>query len=70
MLQKSLTTTHAFYGDYEAVIAVDGKVLAGSIPSKQLKIINAWLVINENEVYRAWNLAVKSEHFDKIKPLQ
>ncbi len=60
---------HAFYGDYEAVIAVDGELLAGSIPTKQLKIINAWLAINENEVYRAWNLAVRSEHFDKIKPL-
>ena len=23
---------HAFYGDYEAVIAVDGELLAGSIP--------------------------------------
>ena len=28
---------HAFYGDYEAVIAVDGELLAGSIPAKQLK---------------------------------
>lgn len=31
---------HAFYGDYEAVVAIDGELLAGSIPSKQLKIIN------------------------------
>ena len=30
---------HAFYGDYEAVVAVDGDLLAGSIPAKQLKII-------------------------------
>ena len=28
---------HAFYGDYEAVVAVDGDLLAGSIPAKQLQ---------------------------------
>lgn len=60
---------HAFYGEYEAAIALDGEVLAGSIPVKQLKIINAWLAIYENQVYGAWNKAVRSEHFDKINPL-
>ena len=60
---------HAFYGDYESVIAVDGELLAGSIPAKQLKIINGWLAIYEDEVYDAWNKAVKGDHFDKINPL-
>lgn len=58
-----------FYGDYEAVIAVDGEMLAGSIPSKQLRIINGWLAIHESEVYEAWNNAVRGEHFNKISPL-
>lgn len=43
---------HAFYGDYEAVVAVDGDLLAGSIPAKQLKIIIGWLAIHEEEVYK------------------
>lgn len=60
---------HAFYGDYEAVVAVDGDLLAGSIPAKQLKIIIGWLAIHEEEVYKAWNNAVRGEHFDKINPL-
>jgi hypothetical protein len=60
---------HASYGDYNAVIAVDGEMLSGSIPAKQLKIINAWLAIHEEEVYAAWNKAVKNEHFDQIEPL-
>ena len=50
---------HAFYGDYEAVVAVDG----------ELKIIIGWLAIHEEEVYKAWNNAVRGEHFDKINPL-
>ena len=60
---------HAVYGDYEAAIGVDGEVLSGSMPLKQLRIINGWLAIHENEVYKAWNSAVKGEHFDKISPL-
>lgn len=44
---------HAFYGDYEAVIAIDGQLLAGSMPVKQLKIINGWLAIYEEQVYEA-----------------
>lgn len=60
---------HAFYGDYEAVIAIDGEMLSGSMPSKQLRMINGWLAIHEDEVYAAWNNAVKGNHFDKIKPL-
>lgn len=40
---------HAFYGDYEAVVAVDGDLLAGSIPAKQLKIIIGWLAIHEEK---------------------
>ena len=39
------------------------------MPSKQLRMINGWLAINEDEVYAAWNNAVKGNHFDKIKPL-
>lgn len=60
---------HAFYGEYEAAIAIDGEVLAGSIPARQLKIINGWLAIYEERVYDAWNKAVRNEHFDKINPL-
>ena len=60
---------HAFYGDYEAVIAIDGDMLSGSMPSKQLRMINGWLAIHEDEVYEAWNNAVKGEHFERIKPL-
>ena len=30
---------HVFYGEYEAAIGIDGELLAGSIPRKQLKII-------------------------------
>ena len=39
---------HAFYGDYEAVIGIDGELLAGSIPSKQFRMISGWQCMNRN----------------------
>lgn len=60
---------HVYYGDYEASIGLDGEMLAGSLPAKQFKIVVGWILFHEEELYKAWNLAVQGEHFDKIKPL-
>ena len=57
---------HVSYGEYEAVIAIDGELLAGSLPSRQMKIVTGWLAFNEEEAYKAWNLAVQGKHFEKI----
>ncbi len=48
---------------------MDGELLAGSLPCKQYKILVGWLLYHEEAVYKAWNLAVQGEHFDKIKPM-
>jgi len=45
-------------------------MLAGVIPNKQYKMVIGWLAIHEEEADRAWNKAVKGEHFDKIEPLR
>lgn len=60
---------HVFCGKYKAAIGIDGEVLAGSIPRKELTLIQAWLTLHEEEAYAAWNKAVQGEHFDKIRPL-
>ena len=64
--QHNKPHVHVYFGDYEAVIAIDGELLAESLPHKQLKIVTGWLAFHEEE---AWNLAVKGEHFDKIPPM-
>lgn len=61
---------HVCYGDYEASVGIDGELLAGSMPIKQLRIIQAWVIIHEDELYRAWNMAVKGEAFGRIEPLK
>ena len=61
---------HAYYQDYEASVGIDGELLAGSMPVKQLKLIQAWLVLHEDELYAAWNKAVQNVPFGKIEPLK
>lgn len=61
---------HAYYQDYEASVGIDGELLAGSIPVKQLKLIEAWLVLHEDELYAAWNKAVQNIPFGKVEPLK
>lgn len=69
-LQHNKPHIHVYYGDYEASVGIDGELLAGSMPVKQLKIIQAWVIIHEDELYKAWNMAVKGEAFGKIEPLK
>ena len=61
---------HVVYAEYEATIAIDGELLAGSLPVKQLRLVEAWLAIHENELYEAWNKAVRNIPFGKIEPLR
>lgn len=61
---------HVYYGEYEASIGIDGELLAGAIPVKQFKLLNAWLIIHEDELYAAWNNAVRGLAFNKIEPLR
>lgn len=66
--QHSKPHVHVYYGDFEAAIGIDGELLADALPKKQLKMVVGWLAFHE-EAYRAWNLAVRGEHFDKIAPM-
>ena len=53
---------HVFYAEYEASIGIDGELLAGSLPVKQLRLVQAWAAIHEDELYQAWNNAVSSQN--------
>ena len=60
---------HVYYGEYQASIGIDGELLAGSLPVKQKKLVDAWLVLHEDELYEAWNNAVAGKPLTKIAPL-
>lgn len=68
-VQHNKPHVHVYYGEYEASVGLDGEMLAGSLPNRQYKILVGWLLYHEEDVYKAWNLAVQGKHFDKIKPM-
>ncbi|GHV94488.1 hypothetical protein AGMMS50293_08080 [Spirochaetia bacterium] len=51
-------------------MGIDEELLGGELPSKQFKLIQAWLILHEEELYEAWNKAVQSQPFNKIEPLK
>jgi hypothetical protein len=48
----------------------DGEVLAGNIPPKQRKLIQAWIELHRDELLADWELAQNGEEPFRIAPLQ
>lgn len=62
---------HVRYQGEEAAIAIeDGRILDGSVPAKQLKMIQAWIEIHKEEILVDWELAVNGDEPFRIAPLQ
>lgn len=61
---------HVYYGENEASVALDGEVLEGKLPVKQYRMVAGWMAIHEDELYEAWNKAVRNIAFEKIEPLK
>ena len=61
---------HARYAEFEASIRIDdGEVLAGELPRKQLRLVQAWVELRRDELLADWELAVAGETPYKIDPL-
>lgn len=61
---------HAEYQGQEIVIAVDGEVLAGDMPNKQLRMLLGWMAIHEDELNADWKLLSDGMDYFKIEPLR
>ena len=61
---------HALYGENEIVVGVDGEILEGDFPNKQLKLLLAWIAIHEDELKANWELLSKGDGSIKIEPLR
>ena len=61
---------HVYYGENEASVALDGEVLEGKLPVKQYRMVAGWMAIHEDELYAAWNNAVRNIAFENIEPLK
>jgi hypothetical protein len=62
---------HAEYGEYKAVFDIDGgNLLDGKLPSKKLKMVQAWIAIHEEELMADWRLAIEGKELFRIDPLR
>lgn len=60
-----ITVITARYGNQTAEC-----IVRCSLPVKQLRLVQAWAAIHEEELYIAWNNAVRNIPFGKIEPLR
>lgn len=62
---------HVKYQEEEAVISIlDGIVLEGDLKTNKMKLVQAWMVIHQDELIADWELAIKGEAIFKIDPLK
>lgn len=61
---------HALYGDNEIIVGIDGDVLEGCFPKKQMKLLLAWMAIHEEELQANWKLLSNGDGYFKIEPLR
>jgi hypothetical protein len=54
----------------EIIVALNGEVLAGDLPSKQLKMLLGWMAIHEDELQANWKLLSDGQDYFKIEPLK
>lgn len=68
--QHKMPHIHAEYQGQEAVFDLDGNLLEGDFPSKQRKMIVAWIAIHEDDLNANWRLLSDGQQSFKIEPLK
>ena len=69
--QHKLPHIHAEYSGSSAVFSLgNGEILAGKMPRKQTRLVQAWIELRGEELRADWKLAVKGESVFKIEPLK
>ena len=70
LLDNKLPHIHARYAEFEASINIeDGEILSGTLPRKQLRLVQAWIELHRDELMADWELALNGESPYKIAPL-
>lgn len=66
----NLPHIHARYAEFEASIdLLEAELLAGELPRKQLRLVQAWIELHRDELMADWELAAAGELPYKIDPL-
>lgn len=61
---------HIKYNEYEMSITLKGEVINGNLPKKQKKLLDAWIVLHEEELEACWYALNNDGELIKIKGLE
>jgi len=62
---------HVYYQDVTASIEINtGEVLKGELPTRQTRMVQAWIEIHREDFLANWKLCQNKEQPFKIEPLR
>jgi hypothetical protein len=61
---------HALYGEHEASFDLQGEVIAGHLPRRQLLLVQAWAELHAYELNADWERATGGKPLKPIAPLR
>lgn len=62
---------HAYFQEQKATFKIlDGELIEGQLPTKQIRLIQAWIEIHQDELIADWELCQNGEKPYKIEPLK
>jgi hypothetical protein len=62
---------HVRYNEFKVVLGIpEGELLEGSLPSRQMKLVLAWIELHRDELMADWTLAAGGQTPFKIDPLR
>jgi len=67
--QHNLPHIHARYNEYKVSYDFDANLLSGQLPTKQIKLLEAWIIIHKEELMTLWKVMEEEGKMFKIKPL-
>lgn len=69
-LQHNLPHIHVEYAEYKAVFDLNSNIISGKMPTKQRKMVEAWILIHQEELNALWNALNDDNEFFRIDPLR
>ncbi|NBC29904.1 MAG: DUF4160 domain-containing protein [Spirochaetes bacterium] len=62
---------HAYYAEHKGVVDIRRcEVVEGNLPTRQVKLVQAWAELHQEEPLADWQLVVNGEKPFSIQPLQ
>jgi hypothetical protein len=69
-IQHHVPHLHVYYQDEKASYRIDnGELLAGSLPRRQQRLVEAWIELYQSELLEDWRLLDAGEPVKRIPPL-